>query len=101
MIMGWRRAILGGGLGLYLTGVGFLGGMVLNQHAKAIHQRRNYLRTVEQQPPPSRELDDALRIGKAPERKPPPSISPESAWCNGFRCDQGRLREALTQKRGD
>jgi hypothetical protein len=99
MIIGWRRAILGGGLGLYLAVVGFLGGMVLTQHAKAIHQWRSYLGAGEQKPPPRRELDDALRIGKAPERKAPPAISPQSAWCKGVRCDQGRLRETLTQRR--
>jgi len=61
MIVGWRRAILGGGLGLYLAGVGFLGGMVLTEHAKAIHQRRSYLNEAMQQQSasPEHEVGDA------------------------------------------
>lgn len=41
----WRLTILGGGLALYLTGVGFLWGAVLSQHHKVLEYQREYLRT--------------------------------------------------------
>lgn len=52
--------IFGGGLGLYLLGLGVLGEMVLNQHDKAMQQRRTYLVTREPQALAERESSGAL-----------------------------------------
>ncbi len=64
----WRWAILGGGLGLYLVGLGFLGGVVaervrfdhqrtevVRQYDKALRKWQAYLMKLEQTGPAVRE----------------------------------------------
>lgn len=43
MITRWQWAIFGGGVGLYLLGLGVLGAEVLNQHGQTVRNFRSYL----------------------------------------------------------
>ncbi len=68
----WRWTILGGGLGLYLIGMGFLGGLVaervrfdhqrtavLNRYDEAVRKWQAYLMQLELQAPARQEASDA------------------------------------------
>ncbi len=84
----WRSTILGGGLGLYLVGLGCLTGAVLAQHDEAKNKFRSYLMRPEPDTPVGRESDDVpwtgpiRRVDEALARKNVNAA--EQAWLDAF-----------------
>ena len=91
MITKWRVAIVGGGVGLYLVGLGVLGEMILNQHDKAMRQRRTYLMRLDQQAPAGLETSGALQSAH----------SVDLAWHDAYVEALGSGRQAGPPEVGD
>lgn len=83
-----RMTILGGGLGLYLVGLGLLGVAILNQHDEALRKFRSYLADRDVKAPVERRPNDtpwAGPIQKVNDALAQEKVSAaEQAWLDAF-----------------
>ena len=88
MITEWRSTILGGGLALYLVGVGFLGATVVNQHDEVVRTFRSYLVAPELRAPARAEASNApwaASLQKVDEALAQTKVgAAEQAWLDAF-----------------